>query len=115
MNGKIKHAIKPRHYLSRKLLTNCQNRPAPLLYFYAQHQFYALSPLLSTNYICDCIPTHPTNTIIKFADNAMVVELFPGGDELDYRSEIKRLAAWISENNLALNTIKSKELVVDFQ
>lgn len=34
---------------------------------------------------------------------------------MDYRSEIERLAAWSSENNLALNILKKKDLVVNFQ
>lgn len=34
---------------------------------------------------------------------------------MDDRSDIERLAVWSSENNLALNTLKTKEMVADFQ
>nr|XP_061819394.1 eukaryotic translation initiation factor 4 gamma 2-like [Nerophis lumbriciformis] len=37
------------------------------------------------------------------------------GDEAAYREEIRKLADWCSENNLALNTKKTKEIVVDFR
>ncbi|KAF7664535.1 hypothetical protein LDENG_00172280, partial [Lucifuga dentata] len=37
------------------------------------------------------------------------------GDESAYRDEVRRLTAWCSENNLALNTSKTKELIIDFR
>lgn len=38
-----------------------------------------------------------------------------GGDESAYRDEVERLAGWCTDNNLALNTSKTKELIVDFR
>ncbi|KAI2650641.1 putative RNA-directed DNA polymerase from transposon BS [Labeo rohita] len=32
-----------------------------------------------------------------------------------YREEVLKLATWCSENNLALNTKKTKEIIVDFR
>ena len=74
-----------------------------------------LSPLLYTLYTHDCTPTHPNNTIIKFADDTTVVGLISGGDETAYRVEVERLSVWCTTNNLILNTSKSKELIVDFR
>lgn len=74
-----------------------------------------LSPLLFTLYTHDCIPTHHNNTFVKFADDTTVVGLISGADESAYRSEVERLAAWCGENNLLLNTAKTKELVIDFR
>ncbi|RXN23579.1 RNA-directed DNA polymerase from mobile element jockey-like protein [Labeo rohita] len=37
------------------------------------------------------------------------------GDEVAYREEVLKLATWCSENNLALNTKKTKEIIVDFR
>ena len=74
-----------------------------------------LSPLLYTLYTHDCTPTHPENAIIKFADDTTIVGLISGGDETAYREEIQRMAAWCSENNLILNTSKTKELIIDFR
>lgn len=43
-----------------------------------------------------------------------MVRLILVGDEVGYRSEIERLVAWSSKNYLYLNTLKAKELVMDF-
>lgn len=36
-------------------------------------------------------------------------------DESAYREEVKHLAAWCTDNNLALNAKKTKELIVDYR
>ena len=74
-----------------------------------------LSPLLYAIYTHDCTPTHPTNTIVKFADDTTVVGLITGGDESAYRDEVQRLVEWCAANNLTLNTIKTKEVIMDFR
>lgn len=74
-----------------------------------------LSPLLYALYTYDCTPIHPSNTIIKFADDTTVVDLISGGDETVYREEIQELARWCLRNNLELNTKKTKEMVIDFR
>ena len=85
-----------------------------------------LSPLLYSLYTYDCTPTSPYkpdnkpttpsgNYIIKFADDTTVVGLISKGDESAYRDEVKKLSGWCTENNLALNTSKTKELVIDFR
>uniref|UniRef100_A0A669EVJ8 Reverse transcriptase domain-containing protein n=1 Tax=Oreochromis niloticus TaxID=8128 RepID=A0A669EVJ8_ORENI len=74
-----------------------------------------LSPLLYSLYTHDCSPAHNNTLIIKFADDTTVVGLISKGDEAEYREEVLKLAAWCSENNLALNTKKTKELIVDFR
>ncbi|KAK3550067.1 hypothetical protein QTP86_019168, partial [Hemibagrus guttatus] len=37
------------------------------------------------------------------------------GDELAYRDEVERLSGWCKENNLLLNTTKTKELIIDYR
>src|SRR4029434_4762932 len=74
-----------------------------------------LSPLRYTIYTHDCTPTHPSNAIIKFADDTTVVGLISGGDETAYREEVQRLSTWCTLNNLVLNTSKTKELIVDYR
>ncbi|CAJ1076957.1 uncharacterized protein LOC125983400 [Xyrichtys novacula] len=74
-----------------------------------------LSPLLFTLYTHDCVPTHHNNTFVKFADDTTVVGLISGADESAYRNEVEHLAAWCGENNLQLNTAKTKELVIDYR
>ena len=55
------------------------------------------------------------NIIIKFADDMTVVGLITKGDESAYREEVQRLTDLCAENNLALNTKKPKELIIDFR
>ena len=87
-----------------------------------------LSPLLYSLYTYDCEPTKPYrpvskpstptpsgNYIIKFADDTTVVGLISEGDESAYRAEVEELTGWCTDNNLALNTSKTKELVVDYR
>lgn len=44
-----------------------------------------------------------------------MVGLISGGDESAYRDEVERLCVWCGDNNLVLNTSKTKELVVDYR
>uniref|UniRef100_A0A3P9JKF7 Reverse transcriptase domain-containing protein n=1 Tax=Oryzias latipes TaxID=8090 RepID=A0A3P9JKF7_ORYLA len=74
-----------------------------------------LSPLLYCLYTYDCSPQYDSNLIVKFADDTTVVGLISKGDEAAYREEVLKLAAWCSDNNLALNTKKTKEIIVDFR
>lgn len=68
-----------------------------------------MCPLLFILYTHDCIPTHSSNAIVRFADTTTVVGLISGEDA--YREGVQWLLAWSSENNLILNTSKTKELV----
>ncbi|KAL0177325.1 hypothetical protein M9458_026219, partial [Cirrhinus mrigala] len=63
----------------------------------------------------ECRPVYGSNTIIKFADDTTVIGLISNNDETVYREEIKHLATWCTDNNLLLNTTKTKELIVDFR
>jgi hypothetical protein len=53
---------------------------------------------------------HDSNTIIKFADDTTVIGLI--NDETAYRVEVKDLC---QDNNLSLNVIKTKEMIVDYR
>ena len=51
----------------------------------------------------DCLATHSSNTIIKFADDTTVIE------------EVRALTSWCQDNNLHLNVGKTKELIADYR
>jgi hypothetical protein len=58
---------------------------------------------------------HNSNTIIKFADDTTVVGLITDNNETAYREEVRDLAVWCQNNNLSLNMIKTKEMIVDYR
>ncbi|KAI3373024.1 hypothetical protein L3Q82_023467, partial [Scortum barcoo] len=74
-----------------------------------------LSPALFTLFTSDCSAIHSTNTIVKFADDTTIVGLILDNDETHYREEIQHLTQWCSNNNLVLNTSKTKEVIVDYR
>jgi hypothetical protein len=58
---------------------------------------------------------YDSNTIIKFADDITVVGLIIDNNETAYREEVRDLAVWCQDNNLSLNVIKTKEMIVDYR
>ncbi|KAI3360476.1 hypothetical protein L3Q82_002271 [Scortum barcoo] len=52
---------------------------------------------------------------MKFADDTTIVGLISDNDETHYREEIQHLTQWCSNNNLVLNTSKTKEVIVDYR
>ena len=63
----------------------------------------------------DCTARHNSNTIIKFTDDTTVVGLITDNDETAYMEEVRDLAVWCQDNNLSLNVIKTKEMIVDYR
>ncbi|MCI4385731.1 hypothetical protein PGIGA_G00054000 [Pangasianodon gigas] len=61
-----------------------------------------------------CLATSNSTTIVKFADNTVLVGLISDNYEKAYLEEIKSPENWCQENSLLLNISKTKELIVDF-
>lgn len=94
--------VDPRLFI--QLPTDSQTQSTPLFYSVPQHRCTPrLCPLLYSLYAVDCISTHPSNTIIKFADDTTTVGLISNRDETAYRDEVCNLTRWCTENNLTLN------------
>ncbi len=74
-----------------------------------------LSPLLYSLYTHDCVSSHSSTSIVKFADDTVVLGLISNNDETAYLDEIERLTSWCQDNCLSLNVSKTKELIVDFR
>ena len=74
-----------------------------------------LSPLLFSLFTHDCVATHSSNLIVKFADDTTIVGLITGNDESAYREEVATLTTWCQDNSLSLNINKTKEMIVDFR
>jgi len=91
------------------------NTSATLILNTGAPQGCVLSPLLYSLFTHDCMARHDSNTIIKFADDTTVVGLITDNDETAYREEVRDLAVWCQDNNLSLNVIKTKEMIVDYR
>uniref|UniRef100_A0A673Y8U9 Reverse transcriptase domain-containing protein n=1 Tax=Salmo trutta TaxID=8032 RepID=A0A673Y8U9_SALTR len=74
-----------------------------------------LSPVLYSLFTHDCTDRHNSNTIIKFADDTTVVGLITDNNEIAYMEEVRDLAMWCQDNNLSLNVIKTKKMIVDYR
>ncbi len=74
-----------------------------------------LSPLLYSLYTHDCVSSHSSTSIVKFADDTVVLGLIFNNDETAYLGEVERLTSWCQDNCLSLNVSKTKELIVDFR
>ncbi len=59
--------------------------------------------------------SHSSTSIVKFADDTVVLGLINNNDETAYLGEVKRLTSWCQDNCLSLNVSKTKELIVDFR
>ncbi len=74
-----------------------------------------LSPLLYSLYTHNCMSSHSSTTIVKFADDTVVLGLISNNDETAYLGEVERLTSWCQDNCLSLNVSKTKELIVYFR
>ncbi len=61
-----------------------------------------LSPLLYSLYTHDCMSSHSSTSIIKFADDIVVLGLISNNDETAYLDEVERLASWCQDNCFSL-------------
>ncbi|KAF7640927.1 hypothetical protein LDENG_00005030 [Lucifuga dentata] len=74
-----------------------------------------LSAALYSLFTHDCTPSHNSNTLIKFADDTTIVGLITNNNETAYREEVQTLTTWCKDNDLILNTKKTKEIIIDFR
>ncbi len=54
--------------------------------------------------------SHRSTSIIKFADDTVVLGLISNNDETAYLGEVERLTSWCQDNGLSLNVSKTKDL-----
>ncbi len=63
----------------------------------------------------DCMSSHSSTSIVKFADDTVVLGLINNNDETAYLDQVERLTSWCQDNCLSLNVSRTKELIVDFR
>ena len=68
------------------------NISTPLILNTGAPQGCVLSPLLYFLFTHDCVATHASNSIIKFADDTTVVGLITNNADTAYRMEVRGLS-----------------------
>ncbi len=71
-----------------------------------------LSPLLYSLYTHDCVSSHSSTSIVKLADDTVVLGLISNNDETAYLGEVERLTSWCQDNCLSLNVSKSEFILI---
>ena len=76
-----------------------------------------ISPVLFTLYTNDCVSTHDSCEIIKYADDTAILGKLSTnpGRHADYLNCITDFTDWCTANFLELNVSKTKELIFDFR
>ena len=73
-----------------------------------------LSPLLFVLYTNDCQSTLQSRSIIKFADDSVIVSLLQD-KESDHGPVLENFIKWCDDSYLELNGGKTKEMFIDFR
>ncbi|KAK3562926.1 hypothetical protein QTP86_011451 [Hemibagrus guttatus] len=74
-----------------------------------------LAPFLFTLYTSDFTYNSALCHIQKFSDETAIVGCIRDGQEGEYRGLVKDFVAWCNLNQLQLNILKTKEMVIDFR
>ncbi len=73
-----------------------------------------LSPLLYSLYTHNCLSSHSSTSIVKFADDTVVLGLISNNDETAYLDEVERFISLVPGELSLSERDKTKELIVDF-
>ena len=74
-----------------------------------------LSPLLFSLYTNDCRSSFSNCTILKYADDTVIVGKIVNNDYTNYIEQVSNFVEWSHRNFLKLNVKKTKEMIIDFR
>jgi hypothetical protein len=74
-----------------------------------------LSPLLFSLYTNECSSKFESCTVIKYADDTVIIGKIINDDMNDYINQVNEFVSWCDTNFLNLNVSKTKEMVFDFR
>ena len=73
-----------------------------------------LSPLLFSIYTNDCISLHENCSIVKYADDTVIIGKITDGNDDTFLTQVHEFVQWCDNNFLNLNVKKTKEMVFNF-
>ena len=74
-----------------------------------------LSPLLFSLYTNDCVSCNNNCTVVKYADDTVILGKILNDDMNDYIQQVNEFVDWCDINFLNLNVTKTKEMLFDFR
>ena len=74
-----------------------------------------LSPLLFTLYTNDCTSKYENCSVLKYADDTVIIGNISNNNETQYMLEVNEFVKWCDVNYLNLNVKKTMEMFVDFR
>ena len=74
-----------------------------------------LAPLLSSLYMSDSRSSNKSCSIVKFADDTVLIGLISDDDSSKYVDEINKFATYCKTNFFELNVRKTNEMIIDFR
>ena len=74
-----------------------------------------LAPLLLSLYTSDCRSSNESCSIVKFADDTVLIGLISDDDSSKYVDEINKFVTYCKINFLELNVKKTKKMIIDFR
>ena len=63
----------------------------------------------------DCRSNSSSPLIFKFSNDTTIEGLITKADESAFREEVERVVDWCTNNDLQLNVVKTKEMIIDFR
>ena len=74
-----------------------------------------LTPFLFSLYTPDCCSSNESCSIVKFADDTVLIGLISDDDGSKYIDEINKFATYCRTHFIELNVKKTKEMIIDFR
>lgn len=74
-----------------------------------------LSPVLFSLYTDDCRSVSDDCTIVKYADDTVILGKIVNDNYEGYLTQVKKFVEWSKLNFLELNVKKTKEMIIDFR
>ena len=87
----------------------------PLILSTGAPQGCVLSPLLYSHFTNDCRSNSNSALAFKFSDDTTIEGLITNTDETVFCSGVDQLVGRCEDNNLELNVLKTREMVIDFR
>jgi hypothetical protein len=96
----------------KQVVKTCSGLSQPTYSSIGSPQGCVISPILFTIYTDDLRSSRDNITLIKYADDTIVLEFLGKGQTSCLQQEFEEISTWCDNNSLILNPSKTRELVI---